>query len=164
MEVEVAEYQKGGSQRQKLLWTGKEDALTISGRWCENQGDQINLARALDSKSTKHCPCQTAAHSGLASSSTLPLPHTPYTWSPPCPSQNLRTARPAPSEQSRTEPPPCEQRALPQSGWGPVPGAHSGGTSGQEPPTAPACPAATRTPPLPQTPSEEEMTERKHSA
>lgn len=52
MEVEVAEYQKGGSQRQKLLWTGKEDALAISGRWCENQGDQINLARALDSKST----------------------------------------------------------------------------------------------------------------
>lgn len=83
MEVEVAEYQKGGSQRQKLLWTGKEDALAISGRWCENQGDQINLARALDSKSTKHCPCQTAAHSGLASSSTLPLPHTPYTWHHP---------------------------------------------------------------------------------
>lgn len=130
--------------------------MGISGRWCENQGDQINLARALNSKSTKHCPCQTAAHSGLASISALPPSHTPYTWSPSCTPQNLRTARPAPSEQSRTEPPPCEQKARPQSGWGPVPGAHSEGTSGQEPLTAPACPAAVRTPPLPQTPSEEE--------
>lgn len=161
----MAEYHKRGSQTQKLLWTGKEGTLGVSGRRRENQRDQINLARALDSKSTKHCPCQTAAHSGLASSSAIPPSHTPYTWSPSCTSQNLRTARPAPSEQSRTEPLPCEQRTLPQSGWGPVPGAHSRGTSGQEPLTAPACPAAARTPPLPQTPSEEEeKTERKHSA
>lgn len=52
----MAEYHKRGSQRRKSLWMGKEGTLGVSRRQCASQGDQINSAKVLDSKSIKHCP------------------------------------------------------------------------------------------------------------
>lgn len=138
--------------------------MGVSRRQCESQGDQINPAKALDSKSTKHCPYSDSC--SVQESQQLcwpPAPHTPLATTHA--TQDLRTARPGPSAWSRTRPPPCGQKAPPQPGWEPSPGAHSGGICGQESPKAPTCPAAARTPPLPQTPSGvEEGTGRKHSS
>ena len=136
-----------GSQRRKPLWTEKEGTLGVGRRQCKSQRDQLNPTKALDSESPKLClliQLLSLVESAAPPSSPSCTPHA---------SQDLRTARPAPSEWSRTRPPPCEQTALPQPGWGPTPRVHSGGTSGLEPPTVPECPAAARIPPLPQTPN-----------
>lgn len=102
----------------------------------------------------------------LVGPAALPSPSPPIHphWAPSHASQDSRTARPNPSERSRTGLPPCGQKALPQPGWEPAPGAHSGGTRGQDSPTAPSCPAAAQIPPLPRTPGRrEERLERKYS-
>lgn len=102
MEVGVAEYPKRGSQRRKPLWTVKEGTLGVSRRQCESQGDQINPVKALDSKSTKHCPYSDSC--SVQESQQLcwpPAPHTPLVTTLRHSELTYSKARPQCVEQNR---------------------------------------------------------------
>lgn len=160
----MANYHTRGFQRRRCLWKGEGEHL--GGEWeiVKISGEEQTQQKPWIPSLQSVVRAGIAAKSGRASSSALPQSHTPH-WSPPHASQDLRTAKPGPSAWSRTGPPPCGQRALPQPGWGPARGAHSGGTSGQDPPAVPACPAAAQTPPRPRTPGGvEKRTKRRQSA